>query len=1264
MPNSLYPAQIDNSTSLPQVIDNSTPVSADAVNALRSATIAIETTLGTTPNGVYSSVGARLNILENIIAQTPIINIAGDIGGTNTNPLVIGLQGRPISTVAPVPGQLLYWNGLAWGPITTSAVISFSGDLSGTTISQTVIGLNGQIISGSPTAGQFLIENSGATSPTWTTISGDISSSVDIVGNFTVTGLQGINLPIPNASGTVLTYNSGSLNWLAPSSGGGAGGDLSGSYPNPTVVALRGYAVSSSPPSAGNQLIWNGSFWAPTALNLAGGTDYLMGILPIGNQAAQTMTGDVTGTTASSTVAKINGSTVPAGGSLTTGNILQVVGSSSLSYGPLNLAGGTDYLTGVLPIGNQAAQTMGGDVSGTTASTTVTGIQDNPVSSVTAVAGQFLIENSSATGSAWTSLSGDIEASVVTAGSITVTGIQGRDVSSSAPTSGYSLIYNGSQWAPASAFSANGDLTGTSTSQTVVGWDGYAFAGKVAPGQTYQLNTNNQLVPQGIANVINVLTYGADPTGSFDSSTAIQNAITAANGLQEVFFPAGSYAITQPIWINISFTKLRGLGSSDDTNTCVIHNSYSAAPIFYCAGVWNIVPYFTTINNVSYVRMWGSTSVPDGYIPQPWINLAQRFTGSLHGFSAFTVEVNVQDNNFIGESVYLYSLGKPTTNSSYTSAFYLRIDNGTQHYQASVTTTAGTFSVESLSDFTSGTPVSLAATYDGSYLRLYVDGYFQNHTAVTGTVIQNWYENFALGATSYQYPSDDVSGSGDIYIGNLRLSNIARYTSESGGQIYTPPLSSNLTNDSNTILLLTLDATNRFANSQMIKGITGNGIPIYYNWKGATPSVGSDCITIEKLAIESIYGEGIYCELSNQDHFRDLYVQAPCCITKYNNCFYGEIRDCCFGIVTPYLQATYRNWNQWGICHTDVCGIETIQNINYPGAVGWGLILANGSGSTNLHNVLLNTQFGPGSFYFRGCYFINLDNVTCGDENAGDGTGVGFCQVVLDACTNTLWRNGTIELTYTGLGAVHMLVDQGSNNKIATFFAAQTSITQPYVHFVANSFDALDLDASVGNQLFGSGNYAATPPYLTTQWSDGYGHVILSRQELCGINTWNWASSASTQTIDINDFLWGTLTITDTNNYLSGTGTLILPRCASPAMSYFRTIRNQTSQTLTVGGSVGGTISITSGSSVKIVGCVQPISGTVTFSGYIGTGSGTSFLTQLAVNDTVWVNYLPATVTYPITLIVTAVSSDTSVTFNIEFDASDQELLANTWLQV
>src|SRR5208282_1507935 len=62
------------------------------------------------------------------------------------------------------------------------------------------------------------------------------------------------------------------------------------------------------------------------------------------------------------------------------------------------------------------------------------------VSGTAATGGQFLVENAGATGSAWTSLSGDVTDSASTAGKITVVGIQGNTFTSGAPTKGQFVV--------------------------------------------------------------------------------------------------------------------------------------------------------------------------------------------------------------------------------------------------------------------------------------------------------------------------------------------------------------------------------------------------------------------------------------------------------------------------------------------------------------------------------------------------------------------------------------------------------------------------------------------------------------------------------------------------------------------------------------------------------------------------------------------------------------------------------------------------------
>ncbi|WP_291515602.1 tail fiber domain-containing protein [Bdellovibrio sp. ArHS] len=85
------------------------------------------------------------------------------------------------------------------------------------------------------------------------------------------------------ATDTQKIYRDNGSSWDLLSSGistgatGIAGGDLSGTYPNPAVAKIQGREVASTTPAAGNVLRYSGTTWTPSSLAMGD----LTGVLPV-----------------------------------------------------------------------------------------------------------------------------------------------------------------------------------------------------------------------------------------------------------------------------------------------------------------------------------------------------------------------------------------------------------------------------------------------------------------------------------------------------------------------------------------------------------------------------------------------------------------------------------------------------------------------------------------------------------------------------------------------------------------------------------------------------------------------------------------------------------------------------------------------------------------------------------------------------------------------------------------------------------------------
>lgn len=182
-------------------------------------------------------------------SRAPSGAASGDLAGSYPAPVVGRLRGRLLSTAAPLLNQVLAWDGTAWTPTT------FAG---GSGITQ----LTGEVTATGPGVVAATIANLAVTAAK--------------IANATITDTQVAAANKDGSAGTasMRTLGTGATQACAGNDArlsdsrtpsGSAGGDLAGSYPNPSVAKLQGYAVQNAAPSDGQTLVWSAtnSRWEP-----------------------------------------------------------------------------------------------------------------------------------------------------------------------------------------------------------------------------------------------------------------------------------------------------------------------------------------------------------------------------------------------------------------------------------------------------------------------------------------------------------------------------------------------------------------------------------------------------------------------------------------------------------------------------------------------------------------------------------------------------------------------------------------------------------------------------------------------------------------------------------------------------------------------------------------------------------------------------------------------------------------------------------------
>ncbi len=299
--------------------------------------------------------------------------------------------------------------------------------------------------------------------------------------------------------------------------------------------------------------------------------------------------------------------------------------------------------------------------------------------------------------------------------------------------------------------------------------------------------------------------WGAKCDGRNDDTAAIQAAIKASEAFvvsfpntpsPSVLIPPTPCKISSPLIINMPTT----LAGEDGAMGQIVQTANAPAITTYLRG------HGALNTGPSLVSGPGSSMVLTGPNTYPWLKLREHPNMNLDGQNALTVEAFVKLTQALNGAFSLVSSAGLAGASPRTEAFYLGIGNETNSGDGKLfglmTVNGVPYPLIGSTIVSLNTVHHIGLTYDGSTIRLFLDGMPEGSATASGKINQGTFEEVSIGPDINLWPNGTLyHWSQPGFIDSVRISDVPRYVADFRKNLPKSKFSS----DNSTLALLNFD---------------------------------------------------------------------------------------------------------------------------------------------------------------------------------------------------------------------------------------------------------------------------------------------------------------------------------------------------------------------------------------------------------------------------------------------------------------------------